>query len=124
MVLFIDHHADGFIVADGDAPGAFTGGVLFGNEVTFDQELAIELVRFVHIDVEDLTAGREMEEMLAAGFVKLGALQSVGFGHEGIGGDIAGQADPGADDDFMLRARVGEPFAGLGAELVEVHGHP
>ncbi len=121
VVFFVDHDADGFIVGDGDAAGAFASGVLFGDEVSFDEHLAVDFVGFFHIDVEGGSALGEAEEAFAAEFVEFGALEAVGFGHEGVAGDVAGKADAGGDDDFVLGSGAGEPFAGLVGEVGEFH---
>ena len=128
MVFLVDHDADGFVVTDGDAAGAFAGGVLLGDEVAFDEHLAVDFVGLFHVDVEGGAAGGgvggtcgEAHESFAADFVEFGALEAVGFGHEGVVGDVAGEADAGGDDDFLLCAGAGEPFAGLICEIGEFH---
>ena len=124
MIFFVDHYRDRFIVGNGHPAGTFAGGMLLGDQVAFDQKLPIDIVGAFHVHIKRRAGHGELDQAFATALVELGALQAVGFGEEGVSGEIACQANTRGDHNFMLRAIACEPFAGLIGEVSEFHIFP
>ena len=51
MIFLVDHEADGFARAEGDAARAVGGGQLAADELSLDEELAVERRQLGDVDV-------------------------------------------------------------------------
>jgi hypothetical protein len=83
--------------------------VFFGDEVTFDEECAVDLGEFVNVDPEDFARQAGVHEVVAAVGEDGGALLGGGAVEEGEAGEVACEADARGDDHVAVGAVAAEP---------------
>ncbi len=121
VVLLVDHDGASLVAADDDGPVGALGEFL-ADEVALDEEgflLGGEIGHAVAVAFFQL--GQGLEGCQAA-LLHLAALGGLGPAGKGEAGQIAGEADAGAEHDGLLRADVVHQVVFSGKKGVENHG--
>lgn len=123
VVFLIDHDGEGFVAADGHGAGYLVviRSVLSRDEVSFDQQFAIEGGAGGQVDPEDVVGDVAGCDLVAAKVEHFVSLALVGAVDEGESGDVACQAYAGGDDDIAMRTGAAKPFAGMLGHFAKAH---
>src|SRR5262245_9834741 len=114
MIFLVDHHAKLLARIDGDAAGAVRIRVLPADQLTLDEELAVDLFQRANVDIDQLP--RELAGAMQRGHAvaqNLADLIAIALGsprNERKVREIAGQPDAAGDDDVRLRSAAAKPF--------------
>ena len=121
VILFVDHDGAGLVAADDDGPvGAL--GEFFADEVALDEEGFFRWSEIGHaVAVGVFQLGERLEGGQTA-FLDLATLGGLSPAGEGKTGQIAGEANAGAEHDGLLRADVVHQVVFSGEKGVENHG--
>ena len=68
VVFFVHHQADVFLARETDAARTVTFRQLSADELSFDEELAIDPLELVDVEVIELTAQRKIESFREGSF--------------------------------------------------------
>lgn len=124
MVLFVDHHAGLFALVDEDGAGPFGIRMFAADELTFDEELAVDCFQGTYVDVDELAGEFALSvKFFDAAAKYLADLGTVGVGRardEGEVGQIAGEPNAATDDDIRFWAGTAQPFAAGLSEFLKV----
>ena len=113
MVLFIDHDAKAFLGIENDRSSTFGFAQLVADELTFHQELPIEVPEFRDVDI--LGIGREWERIDRASnrSSDRDAIFVSAFAHERELSKVSCESNSAAHDDVRFGAVATHPFAGF-----------
>ena len=120
VVLLVDHDGASLVPAD-DGRAGLARGQLLRDEVTLDEHRAVEIGLLRHAEHMPAPEAREVDQRGDAPLRDLLALRGLGPARERMAGEIAGQADAGAEHH-----RLGAGGAGrvpvVGEDLLDGHG--
>ncbi len=102
VVFFVDHQAEFLVRIDGHRPSAFRLGMLPADQLTFHQELAIDVLERGHVDVAEVLPLVDLLDPFAQHPFDLGAVLVGALANERELGQIACQPNTAADHDIRL----------------------
>ena len=92
VVLLVDHDRGDLVAADGDPARAFGVHQFPADELTLDEELAVEGVEVLDVDIAQFDAGSV--EGLADLALDVGFFAAIGAVDERVGRQVAGEPNP------------------------------
>jgi hypothetical protein len=102
MVLFIEHEADVFLGSDGDATRALAGSEFSADELAFDKELSIEVVKTSDIEEDEGMISLQVRDGGSEFVFDVSSLSFVGAGAEREVSEISGKPNSTGDDDVGI----------------------
>lgn len=113
VVFFVDHDAEAFLGIQDDRAGSFRFAQLVADELSFHQELPIEIPELGNIDILGIGGERECIDRAANGSGDRNAVFVGAFANEWKLGKIPCESDSAAHDDIRFGAIASHPFASL-----------
>ena len=111
MILFVDHHAVLFARIDGDGSRSIGIGDLAADQLSFDQELPIDLGQLFDIDVADVFPVFDRIHSCPNRAFDTDSVFVAAAADEGKVGEVSGQPNPTADHDVRFGTGPPQPFS-------------
>ena len=102
MILFIDHHAEGFRTVQHEPAADVFGGMLAADEMALDEDLLVQLSQIIHRLGKGVGHFRQGADGGQHGIQHLYALGLFGPGGEGGTAQIARQPHAAGHDDAII----------------------